>query len=176
MTSITLTYTENIGSDVAASFDAVARTYLPIEGSPKTYVRLSGAELPAVIQLIGSVAGWLTLATATGYFGQLGVKAADFTLKKAKKAFRQQKDDPLTRVALAMSNAKRTLGDNAKIIIGIDIPDNHFGTSLTIECADPEQIAYELGNFILKAARIAAFVENEMATWAGSAWQSVYCF
>jgi hypothetical protein len=167
VTSIKLVYTDNIGGDVAASFETVARRHLPIEGPSRYYIRLSALELPAVIQLIGSVAGWLTLAMATGYFGQLGVKAADFTLEKAKYAFKRNKTDPLTEMALAISKTKHALGDNSHFIIGLDIPDNRFGTSLTIQHSDPEKIAYEVGNFLLKAEQIARFMEREIATGQG---------
>ncbi len=164
MTSIKLIYSDNVRGDVAESFDSAVRKHLPVEGPAKYFVRLSAQELPAVIQLIGTVAAWLALATATGYFGQLGVKAADFTLEKAKRAFKQKKEDPLTQIALAISNAKRALGDNSYVVIGLDIPDDHFGTSITIRHCEPEQIAYEVGNFLLKAEQIAAFMEREIAS------------
>jgi hypothetical protein len=158
-----LTVTELIDSKRAQKLAMQLRAHLEIDG-PYTLVR-KGADpsaIPQYIQLIGSYADWLPLlapatafvtAFATSYGKRLGQIAADATPA----LFKKREVKPLSDVAIALAQAK------AEVRVGLDVPDPHFGTVMTIPagCSD-EKIAYRVSAFVTHGKELSGTMHAEV--------------
>ena len=94
---------------------------------------------------------------------RLGQRAADASWDAAQKLFERNEIKPLADVATALAQIKRALGDTTEIIVGLNIPEQNWGTVLIIREDDPVKIAYALARFIDAAENISVEMKKEVA-------------
>ncbi len=107
---------------------------------------------------------WLPLVTAAtafakSFFGTLGKRAADAAWDSAA-AWKENKDlKPLADVATALVVGADRVGEKVMIGVGLDIPDNRFGTMIWTESRDPLEVARMLSAFVVRAEKISATMQ-----------------
>jgi hypothetical protein len=162
---MTLLVPQSLTPAEAADVVAALREHMDV-GDARWLVRKSvdPARDAPFLQLIGDVATWLPLsAAATVFFSTLAKRAADATWDALARAFQQKDAKPLADVATALGKAMEKSGPATELIVGLSIPDRHWGTALVIRDADPVKIAAEFAVFIAHAEKIARTMEAEVA-------------
>ena len=145
--------------------------YLSV-GEPK-FLGLKSAEPPSILQLLGDALAWLPLKVAAGvYLSTLAKRAGDATWDWLGSRFSSSEMRPLANVAKTLAKAANSVNGKATILVGLNIPDDSFGTAISIESGDPEEIARVLASFIVHVEQISkamrAEVEAGRPPW--SAW------
>lgn len=161
---MTLLVPRDFAPEEASHLVAALRQHMNVADS-RWLVRKSFAarDLPFV-QLIGDVATWLPLSmAATVFLSTLAKRAADATWDALARAFKREEAKSLTDVATALSTAMQKSGPGTELIVGLSVPDSHFGTALVISDADPVKIAADLAVFVTHAESIAAKMQAEVA-------------
>ena len=122
---------------------------------------------PSVIQLLGAVAAWQVLVKPAAeftksFFGALGKRAADAAWDGAVEWKRNKDLRPLADVATALVAAADRVGGKVTISVGLDIPDDHFGTVISTESRDALEVARVLSAFVVRAEKISDAVRAEI--------------
>ena len=60
-------------------------------------------------------------------------------------------------------DAKAHINGEVHIDVGLDIPDDHFGTTLSITSSDPERVVYELATFLVHVEPLSKAMQEEIA-------------
>ena len=95
---------------------------------------------------------------------KLGEKAAEaFWEKRAeiKNKLKETAAAPLRKVASAISKARRASTNQTYVRIGLPIPDDYFGSMLSVEGDDEVTIAMTLAMFVMKAEEIEEAIKRE---------------
>ena len=130
--------------------------------------RSADLALTALIEVIGSAADWLPLkAAATAYLAKLGIHAADATRNVLRSRFGRTEAKPLAEVANALATTANTVEGRVEIEVGVNIPDDHFGTCLSIEAREPEEIARCLAALIVRIETISEEMQAEIDAGRG---------
>ena len=132
-------------------------------GRPKFYLRKSATPLPEIVSIIGDVAPWAPFVLAAnyflkGFFAELGKESG----KRIMSLLQRKEVEPLSDLMSALDETAQIAQGPLQVSIGIDIPDDHFGTSIHLEHGDP-QLALTVALFIDNVERIkeAMLVEVE---------------
>lgn len=165
MSELILTLSERFSAEDAASIRADLRQHLQV-GNPQFIWRRSVDPISTLV-LLGAAAAWKVLvkpaeAFLTGYAGTLGKKFAEATWERI--AARKKTDElkPLVDVVAALVEAAGRVGGEVKIGVGINVPDDHFGTVIWTDSRDPIDVARSLSAFVVRAERIFATVRAEI--------------
>ena len=162
MSELSLVLSEKFTEDDALSIRTALSQHLHV-GKPVFLLRRS-IDPPSVIQLLGTVAMWLPLVTAAtafakSFFSTLGKRTADAAWDSAA-AWKANKDlKPLADVATALVAGADRVGGEVTIGVGLDIPDDHFGTMIWTDSRDPLEVAQMLSVFVVRAEKIAATMQ-----------------
>ena len=116
---------------------------------------------PSLVQLLGDAAAWLPLsAPAAVYLATLAKKAAEATWDKI-----ANRNDvkPLADVATTLATAAARVDGEVEITTGLNIPDDRFGTSISIKSSDPEAVARVLACFIVHVEQLSKAMQDEIA-------------
>ncbi len=160
-----LELTEKFAKADASAIRAVLNRHLRV--SKPVYYHRASIDPPSVIQLIGAAALWLPLVTAAtafakSFFSTLGKRAADAVWNRSA-ARKESKDiEPLVDVVNALVSAAARVGGRVIIRIGLDIPDDFFGTVISTESRDPLEVARTLASFVVCAEKISDAVQAEI--------------
>ena len=112
------------------------------------------------IQLLGDVVAWLPLyAPATVYFTTLAKRAAEATWDKIAN---RKEIKPLADVATTLATAAARVDGEVEISVGLNIPDETSGTSISIKSSDPEAVARVLACFIVHVEQLSKAMEAEI--------------
>ena len=131
-------------------------------GQPRM-VSLCSADpsLPSFINLLGDVPTWLPLyAAATAYLATLAKRAAEATWDKISN---RNEVKPLAEVATTLTKVAARVDGKVTISIGLNIPDDYFGTSLFIQSSDSEEVARVLACFIVHVEQVSKAMQDEVA-------------
>ena len=124
---------------------------------------MKAADPPSFLQLLGDVTAWLPLkAAATIYLITLAKHAADATWKKLASTSKNKEAKPIIDVANTLATAVEREGRIVPIIIGLNIPDDYFGTAISIKSADPKEIASGLSSFVVRVEDISRAMKAEV--------------
>ena len=162
MSELNLVLSVKLAQDDATSIRAALGRHLQV-GKPATYYQLS-LDPPSFIKLLGEAALWLPLVTAAtafakSFFSTLGKRTADAAWDGAA-AWKENKDlKPLTDVATALVAGADRVGGKVMIGVGLDIPDNTFGTVIWTDSRDPLEVARILSVFVVRAEKISATMQ-----------------
>jgi hypothetical protein len=168
MPALELTVTEGIDIQQAQRLATDLHGHLEVDG-PGTYFR-KGADpstIPQYIQLIGDVAPWLMLLPPAkwflkSYLETLGPIAAHATRDGLAALFKKKEVKPLIEVATALAVARDASSGRVEIVVGLGIPDPHFGTALHITANSPVEIAHALAVFVTRANELSAIMKSEV--------------
>ena len=162
MSELNLVLSEKFAQDDATSIRAALGRHLQV-GKPVTLCQRS-VDPPSIIQLLGAAALWLPLVTAAtafakSFFSTLGKRAADAAWDSAA-AWKENKDlEPLADVATALVAGADRVGGKVMIGVGLDIPDDIFGTVIGTDSRDPLEVARILSVFVVRAEKISATMQ-----------------
>ena len=162
-----LTVTEQIDMQQAQRLATELRRHLQVDGPHPYFRRGDPSTIPQYIQLIGPVAVWLPLLYPAKWFLKpyletLGPIAAHATRDALAALFKKKEVKPLAEVATTLADARKASGGHVEIVIGLDIPDSHFGTALHIPQDSAEEIALPLAAFVTRADELSAIMNAEV--------------
>ena len=161
VSQLSLVLSEKFTAEDASSIRAALGQHLRV-GNPRSVWRLS-IDPPSTIELLGAVAAWKILIKPAAAFANAFVKKAGeaawdrVTQRKTKEDF-----SPLVDVVTALVAAANRVGGEVRIGVGLNIPDDHFGTVIWTDSRDPMQVAQSLSAFVVRAEKISATVRPEM--------------
>ncbi len=167
MATLHLMLSEGFTPDAA---DGLARALAPHirTETPEIYCRKSsGLEaLPQFIHAVGQGQLWQDAlgAPAAAFLNQLGYRAADISWDEAEHALARSDCAPLAQVATAFTMAKETIARPASVIVGLNIPNDRFGTVAMIEDTRPVKVAYAIVRFVSRADEIATVIQRAVVT------------
>jgi hypothetical protein len=159
--------TEGVDKDKANALVRVLRAHLKI-GEPRFFMRRAGYPIEQYIQLLGTWEIWVAAfgIVATGFLAKLGQRAADGFWDTVRDRLKGSQSKPLADFSEALTDTGLTVGDH-QIILGLNIPDGHFGTALVIREKRPEAIAYATARFVVMAQKISSSMAEEIAAGRG---------
>jgi hypothetical protein len=111
---------------------------------------------------------WLALLYSAkvflkSYLETLGQRAADATSDALAALFTKDEVKPLADVAKALADAREPSSGRVEIVVGLDIPDPHFSTTLHITANSAEEIARPLAVFVTRANELSTVMKAEVA-------------
>ena len=157
-----LELTENFSRSVdVESIHSELSSYFMVE-KPQFLIRKS-LDLIQYLMLLGAAAEWLGLiGAARVYFKTLAKHAGDATWNKLASLKQSKEVKPLVDVASTLTMAAKQVDGKAKIIIGINIPDNNFGTELSIQPTNVESVIHDLASFIVHVEELSTAMQKEI--------------
>jgi hypothetical protein len=153
-----------------ASADELARALAPYirTETPEIYCRKSSdlEALPQFIHAVGQGQLWQESLgeSAAVFLNQLGYRAADIAWDEAEHALARTDCAPLAGVAMALTVAKETIARPVSIIVGLNIPNDRFGTVVVIDDSRPVKIAFAIARFVTRADEIAMVIQRAVVT------------
>ena len=168
MKELTLILSDDLPTEESERLRVAISQHMPV-GETKRYLRLSGdPSLTPLIQLIASADVWFYLKAAAGIFlAALVKRAADATWDWAQSLAENREAKPITEIASALALTSRLLDSEIDIIVGVDVPDDFFGTCLAIRTTDPTEIANKLACFVAHAQELTNVMEAEINAGRG---------
>jgi len=161
MTGMNLALTDRFRHEDAQVLQTELHEHLDV-GEPD-YISLKSAEPPSFIQLLGSVLTWGPLVVgAKAYVSALAKRAADATWDGLESWWRNEEAKPLIDVARALVKTADTVSGEVTLRIGLDIPDVHFGTALSIKSKTPEDVAHAIAMFAARANELSRAMRREV--------------
>ena len=163
MGKVNLLLSDELGTDLLEELRAGLNETLPI-GEAHQYLRLSGDPgLTPFIQLIGDAASWWPLkAAATVYLGVLAKDAAVATKDWLRARLKKEDVRPLASVAAELEATASKVGGRVEFVVSLNVPDNHWGTSMPMRAGEPEETARRLATFVVHAEAISDLMQKEV--------------
>ena len=144
----------------AGAIRAELNEYLKV--SEPTLMFFKSADPPSIIKLLGDVVAWLPLsAPATVYLSTLAKRAADATWDGLASLFNSNEVKPLADVSKTLATAANSVDGEVTIAVGLNIPDDRFGTAISIKPGAPEEVARVLASFIVYVEQISKAMREE---------------
>jgi hypothetical protein len=166
MAALHLTLSEAFSPEVADRLARALDCHIDTE-TPEIYCRKTSEPdiLPQFIHMVGQ---WQLWQTALGYeaklfVNQLGRRRADIAWEEAEHALQRPEIAPLAEIADAIAATRDTVAQEASIIVGLNLPNNRFGTVMVIEDSRPVKIAYAIARFVDRAEDIVTVIEHAVA-------------
>ena len=168
MSKLDLTLLERFDAEDADALCAALSEHLAL-GQPRYFIyRSADPTLTSVIQLVGAAAAWLPLAApAAVYLSTLARHAGDATWDGVASLFKSEEAKPLADVAKALTATANKADGEVEIVVGLNVPDDHFCTAVRIRDDNPAAVAYKLAAFVVHADELEGMVLGETA--AGNA-------
>ena len=165
MSELSLILSRNFTEEDASSIRTALGRHLRV-GNPQPVWQLS-IDPPSTIQLLGAVAAWQILvkpaaAFLKAFFSTLGKKAARAAWDGEVERKKSKDIQPLIDVVTTLVAAADRVGGEVKIGVGLNVPDNHFGTVIWTDSRDPLDVAGSLSAFVVRAEKISAAVRAEI--------------
>ena len=101
-------------------------------------------------------------AFITAFFSNLGKRASDAAWDSAAEWKKDKDLTPLADVATTLAAATDSVGGEVIISVGLDIPDDQFGTVISTKSRDPLEVARILSSFVVRAETISDAVQAEI--------------
>ena len=157
MSELSLEMSEKF-SDEADGIQAELSNHLDVS-EPNVWFHMG--DPPSYVQLLGDAMAWLPLsAPATVYLTTLAKRAAEATWDKI---VNRNEVKPLADVATTLATAAARVDGEVIIAVGLDIPDDTSGTSISIKSSDPEEVARVLAYFIVHVEQLSKAMQAEVA-------------
>ena len=168
MSELNLVLSEKFDTRDAATIHAELSGHLRVS-APKTFVRRS-ITVSSFIQLLGDVSAWLPLTAAAAiYFSTIAKRAGDATWDRLTSSRTKKAAEPLTDVASTLTKSAQMVDGEVIIRIGLDIPDDVFGTVLFIKSEDPAVVVHHLAHFIIHVNEISRIMQAAVKKGHGPA-------
>ena len=161
MAGLNLVVSGRFSTQDADTLRAELREHLAV-GEPQTLLRRSADPiLPSIIEIIGD--GWLPLkAAAIAYLSRLAIHAGDTTWNALRSRFKREETKPLAGVANALATTANKVEGKVVIVLGLNIPDDAFGTCISTEVREPEEIARQLAALIVRSENVSKVMHAEI--------------
>ena len=119
--------------------------------------------LVSVIRVIGDVATWLPLSAPVAvYLSTIAKRAGDATWNSMQSLFKRKEVKPLADVATTLAETASRVDGEVYILIGLDIPDDYWGTCISIRGRDPEEIAHKMAAFLIHIEELSTVMRAEV--------------
>ena len=137
--------------------------HLEVDGPKRLHRASAGPALTEFIELIGSAAAWLPLAAAAGvYLSTLARHAGNATWEGLRSLFKSKEVKPLADVSNALASIANQTEAIVEIVVGVNVPDEYWGTRVTIQGGDPEEVARKMAAFIVRAEELSEMMRAEI--------------
>ena len=165
MSELSLVLTEKFTEADAQAIRAALNRRLRVSKPEWLYRR--SIDPPQVVQLLGAALAWQVLvkpaaAFITAFFSNLGKRASDAAWDSAAEWKKDKDLTPLADVATTLAAATDSVGGEVIISVGLDIPDDQFGTVISTKSRDPLEVARILSSFVVRAETISDAVQAEI--------------
>ena len=158
MSELNLVMTEKFSAQ-ANNIQSALSAHLKV-GQPQIYFMRS-VDPPSYILLLGSFLAWKVLyPPARAFLETLAKRAAEATWDKI---VSKEEVKPLTDVATILVTAKENIDGKVDIRVGLNIPDERWGTEISITSTDPDVVAYELATFLVHVESLSKAMQEEIA-------------
>ena len=170
MSELELTLSERFTDEDATALRAAISRHFHVS-SPVQRVHRRSFDPPSTILLLGALIAWQVLVKPAAAFAKSFGKSFGKTLgKRAGNAvsdiaseWKKNKDiKPLADVAMAFVATADRVGGKVTISVGLNIPDDYFGTVISTDSRDPLEVARVLAAFVVHAQEIADIVQAEI--------------
>ena len=161
-----LIVTADILPDVRQELHAAWQPLGGLEEASEVF--LKSAEPPSFIQIMGEALQWLPLlkVATTVFLAQLAKEAATDIYKHKQhigRALTNAGAAPLRLVAAALKKARDSSPRRPGLFIGVPLPDDHFGTALSLPGDSEEEIASLVARFVVRVQAIEQLIQAEIS-------------
>jgi hypothetical protein len=162
MNEFELTLTQEFDTQDANALANRLRLYMPV-ARPRFLMRKAEGDFPQFIQLVADINVWKAALSIAGgaFLVRVSHRLADVAVDKVAGFFKSDKVKPLAETAIALSDAKASVGKKATIQIGIIIEGLDQPTILDIDADDPAQIATAIALFVAQMDKMAAAMKAD---------------
>ena len=158
MSELNLTLTEKFSAQ-ANNIQSALSVHLKV-GQPQIY-SMRSIDPPSYILLLGGFLAWKVLyPPAKAFLETLAKRAAEEAWDKI---VNKEEVKPLTDVVTTLVDAKTHINGEVHIDVGLDIPDDYSGTTLSIKSSDPERAVYEFATFLVHVEPLSKAMKEEIA-------------
>ena len=159
MSELELVLSEKFGAE---TIQAELSEYLKVS-EPKLML-LRSADPPSILNLLGDPLAWLPLkAAAAVYLSTLAKRAGDATWEGLASLLKSNKVKPLADVAKTLATAANSVDGKVTMTVGLNIPDDHFGTAISIKPGPPEEVTrILLASFVVHVEQIEEAMRAEI--------------
>ena len=152
---------------LSEKFDAEAiraelREHLKV--SEPRLMLLRSADPPSILNLLGDAQAWLPLKVAAAvYLSTLAKRAGGATWEGLASLLKSNEVKPLADVAKTLATAANSVDGKVTMTVGLNIPDDHFGTAISIKPGPPEQVTrILLASFVVHVEQIEEAMRAEI--------------
>ena len=170
MSELELTLSERFTDEDATALRAAISRHFHVS-SPVQRVHRRSFDLPSTILLLGAPIAWQVLVKPAAAFAKsfgksfgktLGKRAGNAVSDIASEWKKNRDIKPLADVAMAFVATADRVGGKVTISVGLNIPDDYFGTVISTDSRDPLEVARVLAAFVVHAQRLADIVQAEI--------------
>ena len=160
---LNLTLTGQFSAGEADRLRRALGEHLQVDKPRALLFRSTGPDVCSLIEVIGDATNWLPLkVAATAYLSRLAYHASDATWNALRSRFKREETKPLADVADALAATANKVEGEVEIVLGLNIPNNHFGTCVSIEDREPEEIARQLAALIVRIENVSEAMQAEI--------------
>ena len=165
MATLHLTLSEAFTPDIADSLARSLDRYINTE-VPEIYYRKPSADAadgaPQFIHAVAQSQLWQGALgrAANSYLDLIGRRNDAIDWNIAGEALARPEITPLSEVAHAFAAARDCLPEGAAIVVGLNLPNDRFGTVVVIDRGDPARIAQGIARFVCRCQEISTVIER----------------
>ena len=160
MTELNLSVSGKLDEHDVQTIRIALGNYVKVGNPSRVFQR--SADPPSIIELLGEVPLWAPLAVAAAaYFSQIAKRAGDATWDSLASRFKGKEINPIIDIATTLSTVVDEINGEVKIVFGLNIPDEIFGTTISANARDPAEVARALSSFVVHADLISEFLHTE---------------
>ena len=163
MSKLDIVLSEKFSTQDGDELSSTLSEHLAIGDTNRLFRKSADPSLTSLIQLIGDATAWLLLsAPAMVYLTVLAKHAGDASWDWLRSRFKSDDLKPLAAVATQLAITANKVDGNVEIILSVNVPDDHLGTSITIRAREPEDIARSLAAFLVRVEKISTVMQVEI--------------
>lgn len=164
MSTLHLTLSEAFSSQAADSLMRALDPHIKVE-TPEIYLRTPPSQAPQFIHAVGKWQLWeQSLGSfAADFVRRLGYRPTTIAWTDAARLLNDESIRPLAAVASALIAVKRAVKEPATIIVGLNIPNDRFGTVVVIDDDEAVKVAYGIARFVDRAREISTVISRAVA-------------
>ena len=76
--------------------------------------------------------------------------------------FKSKEVKPLADVSNALASIANQTEAIVEVVVGVNVPDEYWGTRVTIQGGDPEEVARKMAAFIVRAEELSEMMRAEV--------------
>lgn len=161
-----LIVTADIPAEVRQELHAAWQPFGGLEESGEVF--LKSAEPLSFIQIMGDALQWLSplKVAATVFLAQLAKEAATDIYKHKQqigRALMNAGAAPLRLVAVALKKARESSPRRPELVIGLPLPNEYFGTALSLPGNSEEEIVSLVARFVVRVQAIEQVIQAEIS-------------